>query len=131
MRILSVCCFLLFLSYLVAADGDDKPLTAVEARKHVNEKVVVVMKVQASKDRLEKRKEIYLDSELDFRSDKDLAVVINVPGAAKFKEAGIADPAAHFLNKTIRVTGTVTLAEGPPRIVVEDPKQIEIVDKNK
>ena len=49
---------------VVGADAEDnKPLTPVEAIKKVNEKVVVEMQVKATKNRLEKRGEIYLDSE--------------------------------------------------------------------
>ncbi len=111
--------------FLVAAD--DKPLTPDEAIKKVDEKVVVQMLVKASKNRLEKFKEIYLDSELDFKDEKNLAIVITETGAAKFKDAGIDEPAGHFKDKTIRVTGTVTLKERRPRIEVNDPKQIEEV----
>jgi hypothetical protein len=111
--------------FLIAAD--DKPLTPAEAIKKVDQKVVVQMLVKASKNRLEKFKEIYLDSELDFKDEKNLAIVITLDGAAKFKEAGIDEPAGHFKDKTIRVTGTVTLKENRPRIEVNDPKQIEEV----
>jgi hypothetical protein len=110
------------------APKQDKPLSPAEAIKRVNEKVVVEMLVKATKNRLEKRKEIYLDSEEDFRDPKNLGIVINVAGAAKFKEAGIDDPAVHFKGKTIRVTGKVTKEDERPRIVVEDPKQITIVE---
>jgi len=108
---------------------DSKPLSPVEARKRVNEKVTVEMRVAASKERLLKFKEIYLDTETDFRSPKNLAVVITLAGAAKFKEAGIAEPAAYYKGKTIRVVGTVTLDKERPRIVVEEPKQIEVIKK--
>jgi hypothetical protein len=110
---------------LVAAD--DKPLTPAEAIKKVDEKVVVQMVVKASKNRLEKFKEIYLDSELDFKDEKNLAIVITESCAAKYKDAGIDEPAAHFKDKTIKVTGKVTLKEKRPRIEVDDPKQIEEV----
>ncbi len=124
--------FALICVSLVAADEkkSDKPLTPAEAVKKVDEKVVVEMLVQASKNRLEKFKEIYLDSELDFKDEKNLAIVITESCAAKFKEAGIDEPAAHFKYKTIRVTGTVTLKDKRPRIEVSEPKQIEIVKKN-
>jgi hypothetical protein len=117
--------------FLIAADdtNDDKPLTPAEAIKKVDEKVVVEMLVQASKNRLEKFKEIYLDSELNFKDEKNLAVVITEAGAAKFRDAGIDEPAAHFKDKTIRVSGTVTLKDKRPRIEVSEPKQIEIVKK--
>jgi DNA/RNA endonuclease YhcR with UshA esterase domain len=104
--------------------GDAKPLTPEEAIQRVNQKVTVAMEVRASKNALEKRGEIYLDAQEDFRDPKNLAVVITRDGAARFKEAGIADPAAHFKGKTIRVTGTVTLQDDRPRIEVDDPKQI-------
>ena len=113
---------------LLAGPGD-KPLAPVEARKRVGQEVTVEMVVRASKDRLERRGEIYLDSEEDFKDEKNLAVVLNRAGAARFKKAGIDDPAGHFKGKTIRVTGTVVLHEGRPRIVVEDPKQVRIVPK--
>src|SRR5262245_50554877 len=59
-----------------AADDSPKPLTPVEARKKVGEDVLVELTVKAAKDRLEKRGEIYLDSELDFRDEKNFAAVI-------------------------------------------------------
>ena len=115
---------------VVGADAkDDKPLTPVEAIKKVNEKVVVEMQVKATKNRLEKRGEIYLDSEKDFRDKKNLGIVVTKSGAAKFKEAGVDDPAVHFKDKTIRVTGTVIIKEERPRIEVDDSKQIQIVEK--
>jgi hypothetical protein len=105
-----------------------KPLTPAEAIKRENEQVTVQMTVKASKNALQKRKEIYLDSEEDFRDAKNLATVINEEGASRFKEAGVDDPAAHFKGKTIRVTGTMTRVDDRPRIVVSDPKQIKLVE---
>jgi DNA/RNA endonuclease YhcR with UshA esterase domain len=127
----SVCFAWTAVALCYAADKPEtKPLSPVQARQRVGEKVTVEMMVVASKDRLEKHKEIYLDSEADFRSPKNLAVVITVAGAAKFKEAGIADPAGYFKGKTIRVAGTVTLDKERPRIMVGDAKQIEVIKKN-
>jgi hypothetical protein len=91
--------------------------------------ITVEMTVKSSKNALAGRQEIYLDSEENFRDEKNLAVVISAAGAAKFKDAGIDDPAAHFKGKTIRVTGTITVQENRPRIVVEDPRQIRVVAK--
>ena len=111
--------------------GDVKPLTPVEAIKEVNEEVTVQMLVKAAKNRLEKRGEIYLDSEENFRDEKNLGIVITKTGAAKFKEAGVNDPAVHFQDKIIRVKGTVIIKEQRPRIEVDDPKQIQIVNPPK
>src|ERR1700751_208809 len=116
------------LVVLNAPAEDAKPLTPVEAITKVNEKVTVEMRVKATKNRLEKRGEIYLDSEEDFRDKKNLGIVVTKTGAAKFKEGGVGDPAVHFKGKTIRVTGTVILKEKRPRIEVDDPKQIQIVE---
>jgi hypothetical protein len=91
--------------------------------------VTVEMTVRSSKNALAGRMEIYLDSEENFRDEKNLAVVISAAGAAKFKDVGIDDPAAHFKGKTIRVNGTVVVHENRPRIVVEDPQQIRVVTK--
>jgi DNA/RNA endonuclease YhcR with UshA esterase domain len=120
---------LAFLPVARVAGLEEKPLSPIEARKRVNEKVIVQMLVKASKNRLEKHKEIYLDSETDYKDEKNLAIVINEEGAARFKKAGIDEPASHFKGKTIRVTGTVILSQDRPRIVVSDPMQIRVVEQ--
>jgi DNA/RNA endonuclease YhcR with UshA esterase domain len=113
--------------FSVAFAADDKPLGPVDARQKIGQKITVEMTVQAAKNRLEKRGEIYLDSESDFHDDKNFAVVITKAGAASLKEAGISDPAQHFKGKTIRATGTVKEVENIPRIEIDDAKQIQIV----
>jgi hypothetical protein len=122
--------FVVFAAAVPAAavSQGGKPLTPAEAIKKVGEEVTVQMVVKASKNALAKRKEIYLDSEEDFRDAKNLAAVIDADGAAKFREAGVEDPAAHFKGKTVRVRGTVTRVDDRPRIFVSDPKQIRIVE---
>src|SRR5262245_15927024 len=91
----------------VAEGREEKPLAPAVARKKVGEKFTVEMTVQAAKDRLEKRGGIYLDSEVDFRDEKNFAVVITRAGAESLKAAGIADPADHFKDKKIRASGLV------------------------
>jgi DNA/RNA endonuclease YhcR with UshA esterase domain len=130
MRILPLSLLLTSIAFVGADEPkSDKPLTPAEAIQRVDKKVLVEMLVKATKNRLEQRKEIYLDSEEDFRSEKNLGIIINVAGAAKFQDAGVEDPAEHFKGKTIRVTGVVTKENEKFRIIVEDPKQIRIVDK--
>jgi hypothetical protein len=119
-------CWLVGLAILTLS-AEDKPLTPPEARKKVGESIVVEMKVQAAKNRLEKRGEIYLDSEPDFRDEKNFAAVINRDGATLFAAEGVADPAEHFLGKTIRVKGVVSVVDDVPRIEVSEPKQVELV----
>jgi hypothetical protein len=111
----------------VAAE-DTKPLTPVEARKKVGQKITVEMTVKASKDRLQKRGEIYLDSELDFHDEKNFAVVITKLGVASLHDAGIKKPAEHFKDNKIRATGTVKEVDKMPRIEIDDVKHIRLVD---
>jgi hypothetical protein len=111
---------------LVVAE-EDKALTPTEARKKLGKKVTIEMTVRAAKDRLEKRGEIYLDSEMDFRDKKNFAVVITKTGAASLKAAGIDSPAEHFKDKKIRATGTVKEVDKVPRIEIDDAKHIRLV----
>ena len=110
--------------------ADDKPLTPAEARKKVGEKVTVKMTVRAAKDRLEKRGEIYLDSEADFRDEKNFAVVITRAGAASLKGTGIDSPAEHFKGKTVLATGTVKEVDKVPRIEIDDARQVRITTED-
>jgi predicted aspartyl protease len=106
---------------------DIKPLTPAEAIKKVNEEVVVEMLVKATKNRLEKRGEIYLDSEENFRDPRNVGVVVTRTGAKKFKDRAIDDPALHFKGKTIQVKGTVVMKDQRPRIEVDEPDQIQLI----
>src|SRR5262245_35258360 len=110
----------------VAWADEGKPLGPVEARKQVGKQITVRMQVKAAKDRLEKRGEIYLDAEENFKDEKNFAVVITKAGAESLKAAGITDPADLFNGKTIRATGTVKEVDGVPRIEIDDAKQIAV-----
>jgi DNA/RNA endonuclease YhcR with UshA esterase domain len=112
----------------LAAD-EPKPLGPFEARKQLGKEITVRMKVKTAKDQLEKRSEIYLDAEEDFKDEKNFAVVITKKGAASLKEAGVADPADHFKGKTITAKGTVKEVDGVPRIEIDEAKQIVVVEK--
>lgn len=113
---------------LLSAADEPKAITAREAVKHIGKpKVVVEMVVKKAKDRLEKRGLIYLDSEEDFKDPNNLGITISAEAAAKFKEKGIADPAAHFEGKTIRVRGCIMRFEERPYLPVHDPSQITVV----
>ena len=75
------------------------------------------------------RSRFFLNSESNYRSADNFVLFIGKKGSAKFKRAGIADPADHFNGKKVRATGTVQLYRDRPEIVIEDPKQIEIAEK--
>jgi hypothetical protein len=102
-------------------------LSAAEAVNRVNESVTVEMLVQRTKCCTGSR-QVFLDSEANHRDPKNLGVVVTENGRAKFSEAGIGDPTAHFKGKTIRVCGVVVCKEKGPYIEVNDPSQIEIMN---
>src|SRR5262245_64937888 len=101
-------------------------LSPVEAISRVNESVTVEMLVQRTKC-CKGSRQVFLDSEPNHRDPKNLGVVVTENGRAKFSEAGIDDPTAHYNCKTIRVRGTVIHREDRPYIEVDDPNQIELV----
>lgn len=115
---------------VIISANDQAPMPPEEAIKQVGKPTVVAeLTVKKAKDRLAKRGIIYLDSEDDFNSEKNLAVAISAEAAAKFKEQGIKDLAAHFQGKTIRVRGCMMRFEERPYLPVHDPNQITIVEK--
>jgi hypothetical protein len=101
-------------------------MNPVEAINRVNESVSVEMLVQRAKCCSGSR-QVFLDSEANYRDPKNLGVVVTETGRAKFAEAGIDDPTAHFNGKTIRVRGVVVHKEDRPCIEVNDTSQIEMV----
>jgi hypothetical protein len=114
----------------IGHDDASKPILPAEAVKQVGKpEVLVEMVVVKAKDRLEKRGIIYLDSEADFKDPKNLCVALSAEAAAKFKKKGIADPAAYFQGKTIRVRGCVMRFEERLYLPVHDPEQITVVEK--
>jgi hypothetical protein len=115
----------------LAFGADNTAISAAEAVKKVGKTVRVEMVVKKAKDRLEKRGLVYLDSEDDFHSPANLGVTIT-PGAAKeYRAKGIADPAAYFQGKTIRVRGEILVFETRPYLPVTDPAQIEVLPQKK
>ena len=105
------------------------PLSPPEAVNRVNERVTVEMLVKAAKN-CSHCSQIFLDSEEDHHDPNNLAVAVTETGAARFREAKVDDPAGHFKGQVIRVTGVVALKDNRPRIEVDDPGQIEVVEEN-
>jgi hypothetical protein len=127
--------FLFFACVLMAgmSADDGKPpvvVAAPDAKNHIDKECTVEMTVRSSKNAAPRR-EYYLDSEEDFRDDKNFAVVISYDHADLFKKAGIDDPAEYYKEKKLRVTGKVIRENAQVRIRVEDPKQIKVVDEGK
>ena len=126
MRLHSVLACLLLVPALVMADEPPpKPITPAEAAKKLKEKVTVEMVVKSTGG----RENTYLNSEEDFKLDANFTIFLSKDVKEKFKKAGVEDPAAHFKQKTIQVTGTVILFEKKPRIAVTEPAQIKVIEK--
>ena len=118
----------LFVLCVAAADDKDvKPISPSEAAKNVDKKCTVEMEVKSTGKSGNRR--VFLNSEANYRDGKNFTVLLNQGVLAKFKKVKVEDAAEHFKGKTIRVTGTVSQMDKKIRLVVEDPKQIEIVEK--
>jgi hypothetical protein len=127
MRLISV--FTLAAGMLTACFLEDlKPISPAEAIEQIGKpQVLVEMKVRATKDRLQKRGIINLDSEEEFTDPNNLGVAISAEAAEKFKAIGIHEPAKHFLGKTIQVRGCIMRFEERPYLPVYATEQIVIV----
>jgi hypothetical protein len=101
-------------------------MSPAEALTRINESVTVEMVVQRTKCCTGSR-QVFLDSEANHRDPQNLGIVVTENGRAKFAEAGIDDPTAHYQGKAIRVRGVVIRREDRPYIEVNDPGQIDLV----
>jgi hypothetical protein len=91
MRLIAVVAPALLLAPAFADEKETKPITPAEAAKAVDKKVTVEMEVKS----VGKSEGVFfLNSEEDFRSEKNFTAFINKDGAKKFQEAKIDDPAA-------------------------------------
>ncbi|MFM9026076.1 MAG: hypothetical protein ACKON7_12190 [Planctomycetaceae bacterium] len=111
-----------------AAVEEAPRIDASEAADHVGEECVVEMVVEAGR-LLDDKHMCFLNTRKDRRAADNFTVVIFRRGLERFREADIEDPASHFLDRTIRVRGTVAEHKGQPQIVVEDPEQVELVEE--
>jgi DNA/RNA endonuclease YhcR with UshA esterase domain len=118
-------CLLVSPSRLTAAD-EAKPIGPAEAAGKVNEQVKVEMEVKAATMR---GAVCFLNSEEDFKSSKNFTLFIDKDALAKFKEAKIDDPSAHFKGKLVRAQGKVVLYQNRPEIKLGGPDDIKIVEK--
>ncbi len=112
-------------SSLSFAEDAPKPVTPAVASTKIKEKVTVEMLVKSTGG----RENCYLNSEEDFKLDSNFTIFISKDVKDKMKKVGIENPAEHFKQKTIQVTGTVILVEKKPRISITEPEQVKILDK--
>ncbi len=121
------CCLLLWLApFAVRADEKPPRIKPEEARQHVDKKVEVVFEVKGSKDSA-KRKTVYLDSEADFRDEKNLGIAISEKGVSSLKQKRNVDaPAEYYRGKKIQVIGVVVIEEERAYIKVDDAEQLDL-----
>src|SRR5688572_29007670 len=111
MKALWASVFLTALAISEYAEDPPKTVTAEEAAKKVNEKVVVEMQVKSA---MLREDTCFLNSHESFRDPKNFTIFIGRDALAKFKEAKIEDPATHFKGKTVKVKGKVSLFREKP-----------------
>ncbi|HVK17038.1 MAG TPA: alkaline phosphatase D family protein [Fimbriiglobus sp.] len=96
-----------------------------QARRMLGQEVTVQFPVRGGRA-VGMGKRILLNSEPDFRSERNFTVVVNEKAmTGRFEKATF----AAFKDKTIRAKGKVTKYEDQLEISVEDAKQLEIVEK--
>ena len=126
MRLVSFLMLLGIPLVLAAGEPPAKAVPPAEAAKQVGKKVTVEMEVKS----VGKGKGVFfLNSEENFKSEKNFTLFIDKEGAKKFEEAKI-DPAM-YKGKTVRARGEVKLFRERPEIIITDPKQIEVVESKK
>jgi DNA/RNA endonuclease YhcR with UshA esterase domain len=118
---------LLLIACQSADDTKPRAISPTDAAKKVGQNLVVEMEVKSVGRG--KSGVYFLNSEPDFRTEGNFTLFIDKATAAKFKNAGISDPAEHFKDKKVRATGKVKLYRDLPEIAIEEPKQIELVEQ--
>ena len=95
----------------------------------VGQKVTLEMKVNST-GQATNGSRMFLNSATSFRDPANFTVVLDMRVVGdKLKAAGVAEPLTYYRGKTVRVTGTVSLFNDRPQIVVEDAGQIAVVNK--
>jgi hypothetical protein len=98
------------------------------ALKHKGKEWTVVMPV-LSTGMTRDRSRVFLNSEKDFRSERNLTIVLDVKSlASDLKAAGIKDIRKHFAGKKIEVKGTVTLFKESPQIEISKLEQVKVLE---
>jgi DNA/RNA endonuclease YhcR with UshA esterase domain len=105
----------LFASLAVADDKSGekalKPISVEEAAKRIGEKVTVELEIKST-DKSAWSGVYFLNSEPNYRSEKNFTIFINKKGVASLAEAKIDAPEKHFKGKTVQITGEVKLYRG-------------------
>ncbi len=126
--VFATCVLSLVAATAIPAADEPAPLSPAEAAKMVDKEVTLRMEVKSSTIRGEVG---FLNSEKNFKDEKNFTIFLGSKVLDKFKAADIADPAEHFKGKTIIVKGKVTLHQEKPQIILDGPASIKIVEEPK
>ncbi len=102
-------------------------LPATQAKDLIGTQATFAMKVASGK-KIEAAQAYFLDSESDFRSDTNLAIVIKFVDEPAFVKAGIDSILGRYEGKSIEVTGEVVRERLFTRIYVTTPEQIKVIE---
>ena len=116
-------CFILILAASFAANDD--VISLDKAKDHVGKSVTVKVTIKSS-NFLKDRDICFLNSKANHRDADNFTIVLKEKGLAAFKEKKIDDPATHFKDKTILVTGKVEEYRDKLQIVVEKFDQVKL-----
>jgi len=110
------------------ATGGKMPavVQAADARQFVDREGTVELTVKDS-TLLGDRRACFLNSDTNRSRPDNFTVVFLSDGLQSLALAGIDDPAAHYRNRKIRVTGRIHLRQGGVQIVVSKAEQIRVV----
>src|SRR5262245_59120231 len=99
MRFIRLAIAIAVVSVNVSAQDSPRPLTAAEALTKVDQKVTVQMEVKSTGGNTAR----FLNSEADFKSEKNFAIFIPNVALPNFQKAGAGDPGKYYFGKTVQV----------------------------
>jgi DNA/RNA endonuclease YhcR with UshA esterase domain len=127
MRLTTVVCLVTF-ALVSRADDRLMVISPQQAAGFVNKRCIMEMPVKST-GKSNDGKLIFLNSEPSFKDKGNFGIVIDLSALEKLKKAKIDDPAAYFLNKRVRVTGTVSLYKDNPQMRLVESEDITVVPK--
>jgi hypothetical protein len=132
-------CLIVLLPAVVRAADESAPAMTEEqkdnvikpedAKNNVGKEVIVEFVVVGGRT-LEDKGIGFLNSSTDPNDPDGFTAFITKTGMNKFKdEAKIDDPADHFMNKKIRVSGKIKKYKDKPEIEVKSPDQVKMIEE--
>ncbi len=104
------------------------PLTKDVIKENLNQEVIIEMKVQSIGMHKQKGY-LFLNSAKNFFDENNFTVLVKKSAQEQMKDQGITELRDHFADKTITATGILALYQGRPELIVEQAKQIRIVEE--